>query len=429
MAAYKIYISSTYRDLIEDRALLRLKLDQAQYTTICMEKYPPALSQVIKTKCEDDVRNCDIYIGIIGDKYGSLAKDEFGNELAHSYTEYEYDAAVASNRKRLVFFKQFDKEPDDPRLVAFIRKIRSTAFLTGTFKEFEQLPTDVLASIIAETGDYKKRLFSPDLKYFCDRAEHANKFDSIYFQQKATDKILFFLLPGHEFNGHRAFIERYKCKFKQINNGEEPVDISFNIKITGATDEVQIRETLKEFIKRGLRDRFETELLTSVNANSLFEQLHKLRKKILFVVMNIQSSYIKESFADVYKNSIEKFYREFSTADNPDYQDKKIIFFLNLKYIDNEKNLAILNKTFTENPFYDDKKLPQLDNINADDITEWLEFHNIEKIPLQARKLLQKQITKIEDADYEELSSDGIFMDEAELLLESIIDHYNQKTE
>lgn len=429
MSAHKIYISSTYRDLIEDRALLRLKLDQAQYITVCMETYPPALSQVIKTKCENDVKECDLYVCIIGDKYGSLAKDETGKELEHSYTEYEYDAAVSSNKKRLIFFKQLDKEPDDPRLLAFIQKIRKSAYLTGSFKEIHQLPTDVLVSIIAETGDNKKRLFSPDLKYFCDRAEHTNAFDAVFFQNKANSKIHFFLLPGHEFNGHRAFIERYKCRFKAINNGEEPIDISFNIKSDGLADESKIKELIKDYIKRGIKDRFETEVLPDVKANLIFEQLARVRKKILFVIMNVQSTYIKEGFADMYKASIEKFYNEFTDVDDPAYEDKRIIFFMNLKYIDNPQNLDVLKRTFTENPFYDDKKLPGLDNINADDITEWLEFHNIEKTPLLARKLIQKQITQIEDADYEELSSDGIFMDEAELLMDAIIQQYNQKKE
>lgn len=429
MAARKIYISSTYRDLIEDRALLRLKLDQAQYITVCMETYPPALSQVIKSKCEKDVEECDLYIGIIGDKYGSLAKDETGQELAHSYTEYEYDAAVRSNKKRLIFFKQLEKEPEDPRLLTFIQKIRASAFLTGSFKDIQQLATDVLVSIIAETGDNKKRLFSPDLKYFCDRAEHANAFDTTFFQEKAHSKIHFFLLPGHEFNGHRAFIERYKCRFKAINNGEEPVDISFNIKTDGVTDAAKIKDLIKDYIKRGIKDRFETEVLPDVKANILFEQLTRIRKKILFVIMNVQSTYIKESFADMYKQSIEKFYNEFTDVDDPAYADKRIIFFMNLKYVDNAKNLDVLNRTFNDDPFYSNKKLPGLDNINADDITEWLEFHNIEKTPLMARKLIQKQIAQIEDADYEELSSDGIFMDEAELLMDAIIQQYNQKKE
>ena len=251
MTAYKIYISSTYRDLIEDRAFLRLKLDQAQYTTVCMEKYPPALSQVIKTKCEDDVKCCDIYIGIIGDNYGSLAKDEHGNELAHSYTEYEYDAAVANKKKRLVFFKQLEKESEDPRLVAFKKKVTASAFFTCFFKDWQQLATEVLASLTAETGGYLKRRFSPDLRYLCNRTEQANKFDTTFFQKHAAATIHFFLLHGHMFNGHRAFIERYIGRFKNIN-GEEPVDVSFNVKLNGDIDETKVKETIKELIKDGI---------------------------------------------------------------------------------------------------------------------------------------------------------------------------------
>jgi len=428
MSAYKIYISSTYRDLIEDRARLRQKLDQAQYITVCMEKYPPALSQHIKTKCEDDVKCCDIYVAIIGDNYGSLAKDEAGNELEHSYTEYEYDSAVLNKKKRLIFFKQLDKEPSDPRLAKFIAKIRSSPIFTGTFKEINELAGEVLASLVAQTGDNQKKHFSPDLKYLCNRSEQTTVFDNIFFKDKASSKIHFFLLPGHEFNGHWAFIERCKCRFKAINNDEEPVDISFNVKVDLATNEVKIKETIKELIANALKGRF-NEQLPVVTANQLFELLQKVRKKILFVIMNIQSSYIKDNFAETYKASIQKFYDEFSMGDDPAYQDKKIIFFLNLKYLDNTKNHETLDKTFINNEFFNDKKLPKLDNINEDDITEWLEFNNIEKKTLQAKKLLQKLITKIDDADYNELTNEGIYMDEAEQLMESIIEEYNQKKE
>ncbi len=428
MSAYKIYISSTYRNLIEDRALLRLRLDQAQYSTVCMEKYPPALSQHIKTKCEDDVKGCDIYVGIIGDSYGSLARDEAGNELPLSYTEYEYDAAVASNKKRLLFFKQLDKEPQDARLRAFITKIRNSPIFTGSFKEIHELAAIVLASLVAQTGDNQKKIFSPDLKYFCNRSEQATVFDNIFFKEKASSKIHFFLLPGHEFNGHRAFIERYKCRFKAINNEEEPVDINFNVKLDAVTDEIKIKETIKELIANALKGRF-NEQLPTVTANQLFKLLQKVHKKILFIILNVQSSYIKESFAELYKRSIEKFYNEFSMEDEPAFQDMKIIFFLNLKYLDNAKNLEVLDRTFTSNEFYADKKLPNLDNINEDDITEWLEYNNIEKRTLQAKKLLQKQITQIDDADYAELTNEGIYMDEAEQLMESIIEVYNLKKE
>src|SRR4029078_10864920 len=169
MSAYSIYISSTYRDLIEDRKLLRTLLDQAQYTTVCMEKYPPALSQSIKEKCQDDVCKADIYVGIIGDNYGSISRDENGLEMDFSYTEYEYDAAVASKRKRLIFFKKFEEPPKDERLIAFINKIKKSPFFTASFEDIKDLPGMVLASIIAQTGENIKKIIPTETKYFCDR--------------------------------------------------------------------------------------------------------------------------------------------------------------------------------------------------------------------------------------------------------------------
>jgi hypothetical protein len=427
MAAYKIYISSTYRDLIEDRAQLRSSLDKAQYETVCMEKYPTALSQNIKQKCEDDVSKCDIYICIVGDKYGSLAKDENGNQLDYSYTEYEYDAAVRNKRKRLVFFKETTEEKEE-KLTAFVNKIRAASYFTGKFKEAGELPTQVLIALAAETGQYIKRQIPEERKYFCNRFDQSAAFDKIFYQQRPTAKIHFFLLPGHEFNAHTSFIDRYMYEFKRQNNEEEQLQIVFNVKVNIADDETKIRETIKERISVNIKSKYEDEQLAAVNADELFAFLQRQRKKILVVAMNIESSFIKPTHADMYKKSIEKFFNDFTTQDDPANEDKKIIFFLNLKYTDTETNFDVLKTNFENNPFYDDKKLPTLTKVNADDLKEWLEFNDIEKNPVKTTRLLADKLNETGSEDAADFNDEGIYMAEALVMMEAIINLYNQKT-
>ena len=50
-------------------------------------------------ECRTRVKACDIYVGIIGSRYGSVVRDE----EHHSYTELEYETAKARGIPRLVF--------------------------------------------------------------------------------------------------------------------------------------------------------------------------------------------------------------------------------------------------------------------------------------------------------------------------------------
>ena len=56
--------------------------------------------------CERRVRSCDVYVGILGTRYGSLVRDR--PEV--SYTELEFDTATAAGLERLVFV--LDTEAD-----------------------------------------------------------------------------------------------------------------------------------------------------------------------------------------------------------------------------------------------------------------------------------------------------------------------------
>lgn len=59
----KIYISSTYSDLIDFRKAVYLTLNSLQHDAVAMEEYSAADQRPLN-KCLEDVAGCDIYVGI-----------------------------------------------------------------------------------------------------------------------------------------------------------------------------------------------------------------------------------------------------------------------------------------------------------------------------------------------------------------------------
>lgn len=419
MNAYSIYISSTYRDLIEDRDLLRTRLDQAQYCTVCMEKYPPALSQIIKEKCQADVCKADIYVGIIGDNYGSIARDENGNELDFSYTEYEYDAAVASKRRRLIFFKTFKEPPKDERLIAFINKIKKSPLFTSSFEDIKDLPGLVLASIIAETGDSVKKIIPSETKYFCDRYDQADHFHSSLMKD-LNDQIHFFMICGHKYNGHAMFVKRCMYTLSHMFGNQETLDIIIMANSNPPSDENKITEDLRKKVLRQLQQKTK-EPVSDFSADCFFECLHKTNKHCLIISIVIQSSFLK-NHTEVYKKAFQKFYTEFSEKCNPAYKDKKILFFIHVQYIEEAGNEQEVIQNFESEPHFTEIRLPTLANISDPLITEWMLENNIEDNQADIDDRLKEFFSSIEK------NTDGeYYMDNAEEAMDRVIDFYNQK--
>jgi HD-like signal output (HDOD) protein len=96
---FKIFIGSTFEDLKAEREAVISVLNELKEIFWSMEfshaaPYPPI------EVCLDAVSKSEIYIGIIGQKYGSVPK---GQKL--SYTELEYAKAEQHNLKRFVYLR------------------------------------------------------------------------------------------------------------------------------------------------------------------------------------------------------------------------------------------------------------------------------------------------------------------------------------
>jgi hypothetical protein len=79
-----VFVSSTYRDLAEYREVIRVALTTSGYTFRGMEYFVANPAPPLET-CLTGLEECDIYVGLIGGRYGSSPP-----RRSLSYTELEY---------------------------------------------------------------------------------------------------------------------------------------------------------------------------------------------------------------------------------------------------------------------------------------------------------------------------------------------------
>jgi hypothetical protein len=101
---YQVFVSSTYADLKDERGKVIQTLMEMDCIPAGMELFPAMDEETfdfIKTVIDD----CDYYLLIIANRYGSSAPDGI------SYTEKEYDYAVSKGIKVVALIHQKAGEP------------------------------------------------------------------------------------------------------------------------------------------------------------------------------------------------------------------------------------------------------------------------------------------------------------------------------
>jgi tetratricopeptide (TPR) repeat protein len=103
----------------------------------------PAADKPPADLCAERVRDCDVYVGLLGMRYGSPVRDK----PAVSYTEFEFDTATEAGLTRLVFL--LDAEAEDvgippsglidheygARQVAFRGRVQDSGLVTQVFTD------------------------------------------------------------------------------------------------------------------------------------------------------------------------------------------------------------------------------------------------------------------------------------------------------
>src|SRR5580698_1666212 len=144
-ARWRVFVSHTseLRDYPPGNsyvAAVERAISAAGHVIVDMADFPAA-DQPPARLCMDRVRGCEVYVGVLGTRYGFLVRDK--PEV--SYTELEFEAATEAGLDRLVFVLDegaadvglpvsalIDRE-FGARQDAFRTRVRDSGLVTGSF--------------------------------------------------------------------------------------------------------------------------------------------------------------------------------------------------------------------------------------------------------------------------------------------------------
>jgi len=170
---YKIFISSVQKELkLERRTIKKFILDDAllsEYFNVFLFENAPARSKSSEKAYLEEVKKSDIYIGILGDKYGRTGKAKL------SPTEAEFKEAKKKHKTILIYIKGDggrDKEREEgvKNLIKEIRHSkRGFSYKRfGDTPELTRLIYESLIEFLKEEGIVGREVFD---KRLCSRAK------------------------------------------------------------------------------------------------------------------------------------------------------------------------------------------------------------------------------------------------------------------
>ena len=205
----RIYISSTYNDLQDERRSVADAIMMMGHFPVGMEHYS-ASEQRPLDKCLADVRSCQGYVGLFAWRYGYILSSHH-----KSITQLEYEEAAKHNLPRLIFLlseeapwpaSRIDK---DQQKIRTLRQYLETQHIVKYFSSAAQLAAQVTAAI---SNEFRRGHDLPSLlPHLVDRSEQEFKLsEALQRFNTAAPYPFVCLIHGNEFQSHDMFLERLK---------------------------------------------------------------------------------------------------------------------------------------------------------------------------------------------------------------------------
>ena len=173
----KIYISSTYSDLVEHRKQVYDILRKMRYDVIAMEDYVATDKRPLD-KCLADVAFCDLYVGIFAWRYGYIPPDQ-----ERSITELEYRKAGEVDIPRLIFLldegvpwprNYMDEVTGEGERGQKVKALRQELMAAHTL-QFFKTPEGLAGQVSASVAEWARTQLDADMDSLRARRDRADK--------------------------------------------------------------------------------------------------------------------------------------------------------------------------------------------------------------------------------------------------------------
>lgn len=180
-----VFISSTFLDLKEERKKVWECLEKFDVVVKGMEQFGARKTDPLTT-CLSEVEQSDIYIGIVGLRYGSEDPDS-----GKSFSQLEYEKAIEKNKEILIYLTDEENFPVTEKLIQFdkIPKLKnfkailkdkhnidtfsnSQDLVSKLQRKFKELLTPKVTAVIEDEYDNTKRILD---KFFLVPAAYSGR--------------------------------------------------------------------------------------------------------------------------------------------------------------------------------------------------------------------------------------------------------------
>lgn len=292
-----VFISSTYVDLKEERKKVWDTLEKFDVAVKGMEQFGARKSSPLET-CLAEVEQSDIYVGIIGMRYGSEEPT-----TGKSYSQLEYEKAIAQDKEILIYIIDEDNSSVKPSLIQF-DKIHKLNNFKAILKEKHTIDT------FSNSQDLVSKLQRQFSKYLTPKKETV-----IEDEYENTKKILdlFFLVPSI-YSGREI---KLKIKFQgQAKPASKAICQNFNFEF-GKTVVTQIEVIHPVFEFKNFKHIF-----IEFRHFEKFISLDKSLEYEIFAKVLFKDEKAKSLTTD-FRDRVERVYDERYYGPQDDYYDQE----------------------------------------------------------------------------------------------------------